>query len=392
MKWPVVTLGSVSNADGQYGVSLSARQWRTGDPRYIRITDIGADGVLNSVRVAPQGDRRDWEKALLRQGDLLFARSGATVGKTYLHSDSDEPAVYAGYLIKFHPDNNQILPEYLFRYTQTSEYRAWVASSRKAVAQPNINAKQFATLPIPLPPIDEQQRITAILDQADALRAKRRRALAHLYDLAQSIFIDMFGHPDSESSTGPTVRLGEVAGLQGGRNLVANDEAAASEFRVLKISAVTSGQFRGTESKPLPVGYQPPAQHIVRQGDLLISRANTTQLVGAVAYVQDVPKNLVLPDKIWRFVWHDPESVPLYYRALFGTPSIRRRISQLSSGTGGSMKNISKTKLQQLELPAVDIAKQREFARRVAAIPRPGLTELNELFASLQSRAFTGQL
>lgn len=251
----------------------------------------------------------------------------------------------------------------------------------------------FLALPIPdPPPLPEQRRIAAILDHADTLRAKRRQVIAHLDDLAQSIFLDMFGDPDVYVTSGNCVVLGKIANLRGGRNLVADDAQADSRFRVLKISAVTTGTFKASESKPLPADYAPPTEHLVRRGDLLISRANTTELVGAVAYVDDVPANVALPDKVWRFVWTDPDSVPLFYWSLFRTPSVRRRISQLSSGTGGSMKNISKAKLDQLELPAVSVQQQREFSDRVTAIPHVDSDPLDTLFVSLQSRAFRGEL
>lgn len=251
----------------------------------------------------------------------------------------------------------------------------------------------FLDLRIPTPPnLDEQRRIAGILDHADMLRAKRRQVIRRLDTLAQSIFIDMFGDPDTALKTGPSTKFGDIADLEGGRNLVADDDQARSDYRVLKISAVTSGEFKSAESKPLPINYRPPNEHLVRQGDLLISRANTTELVGAVAYVDEVAQNLALPDKIWRFVWHDTASVPLYYWALFRTPTIRHRIGRLSSGTGGSMKNISKAKLERLELPQVDIARQLEFAKRISSIPRTSLRELDELIAALQSRAFRGEL
>lgn len=264
--------------------------------------------------------------------------------------------------------------------------------ANRAAMGATLNKAKLQQLLIPLPPLDEQRRIAAILDHADALRAKRRQVIAHLDDLAQSIFVDMFGDPDSRLTAGDSVRFGDIANLQGGRNLVADDEHSTSRFRVLKISAVTSGQFKADESKPLPIDYEPPTEHMVRQGDLLISRANTAELVGAVAYVDAAPINIALPDKIWRFVWKIPDSVPLYYWALFGMPSVRRRMSQLSSGTGGSMKNISKAKLAQLELPNIDVQRQSEFARCLEAIPRPSTSELDTLFASLQSRAFRGEL
>jgi type I restriction enzyme S subunit len=131
---------------------------------------------------------------------------------------------------------------------------------------------------------------------------------------------------------------------------------------------------------------------------LLMSRANTTELVGAVAYVDQVADNLVLPDKIWRFEWHDAASVPTFYHAVFRSPAIRRRISRMSSGTGGSMKNVSKEKLANLRLPAVSFADQQRFAAHVEGIEAQransarALAAEDELFASIQARAFRGEL
>jgi len=161
---------------------------------------------------------------------------------------------------------------------------------------------------------------------------------------------------------------------------------------------VTTGLFRPQESKPLPLDYVPPSSHLVSVGDLLMSRANTAALVGAVAYVESTPENLALPDKIWRFVWREAGSDPVFYQALFQTPSVRRRISTMASGTGGSMKNVSKAKVETLALPVVPLELQREFASRVGEInaqraaAQRSLDSLDELFASLQSRAFSGQL
>lgn len=242
---------------------------------------------------------------------------------------------------------------------------------------------------LPKPPLSEQRRIAAILDKTDSIRNKRRQILARLDALTQSIFHDMFGDPNHSQAT---ERFGDVASLVGGRNLVADDPDARSDFRVLKISAVTSERFRPEESKPLPLGYVPPSEHLVRAGDLLISRANTAELVGAVALVESEIENTALPDKIWRFVWLDDQRVPRFYRALLRTPSMRRRISQLASGTGGSMKNISKAKLEDLLLPSVPLGRQLEFERRARSIPTASAEPLDSLFTALQSRAFKGEL
>lgn len=284
--------------------------------------------------------------------------------------------------------------DYLAHYLGQPRMVDYAASRTSGANLPRLSPTVLAQFPIPLPPIDEQRRIAKILDRADALRAKRRQVLGLLDGLTGSVFFSMFGDPAQATDCIP---FGEVTTLEGGRNLVADDSAAQSAYRVLKISAVTTGQFKPEESKPLPVGYVPPSGHLVRPGDLLMSRANTTELVGAVAYVSWTPPNLALPDKVWRFVWK-ADAEPMFWHALLSTPAIRRRISRLSSGTGGSMKNVAKSKLAAMPVPRADLAQQREFVARAATVYQQQANVQracnlgDELFASLQSRAFRGDL
>ncbi|MDZ4347644.1 MAG: restriction endonuclease subunit S, partial [Candidatus Binatia bacterium] len=139
--------------------------------------------------------------------------------------------------------------------------------------------------------------------------------------------------------------------------------------------------------------------HFAKPGDLLFSRANTTELVGAVAYVESTPPNVLLPDKLWRFVWREPAAIePLFVWVLFQTPTLRREIGQRATGTSGSMKNISQEKVFGIRTILPPIELQREFARRVRAVEklktvqRASLAELDGLFATLQHRAFRGEL
>ena len=254
---------------------------------------------------------------------------------------------------------------------------------------------------IVLPPLTEQRHIAAILDQADALRAKRRDALAQLDGLTQSIFIEMFGDPVSNDRGWPEARVSDfVAGFETGKSLVAADEDdQASDFRVLKISAVTSLEFKPEQSKALPFDYEPPTSHFVRRGDLLFSRANTAELIGATALVDSTPFNLVLPDKLWRFVWYkDPRAAPRFVQHLFRQTKFRLEIAQRASGTSGSMKNISQEKVFSVRVGLPPLALQDAFATHIQAVEslrtahRTALTELDALFASLQHRAFSGQL
>ncbi|HRD10234.1 MAG TPA: restriction endonuclease subunit S [Mycobacterium sp.] len=361
---------------------------------YVRAANVGWDGLkLDDVKTMNFTDA-EMDIYRLRPGDLLLNEASGSpheVGKPAMWMGEIEECAFQNTLLRVRP-TAEVESRFLFHYLRQQALTAAFARGSRGVGIHHLGREALSKWPIPLPPLDEQRRIAAILDRAYDVRSKQVQVINNLEHLPEAIFVDMFGDPEHAVVSGATVPFGEVAELQGGRNLVADDQDAASPFRVLKISAVTSGQFKPAESKALPADYIPPQDHLVRQGDLLISRANTAELVGAVAYVEDLPGDLVLPDKIWRFVWRDPRSVPVYYRTLFLTPSVRRRMSQLASGTGGSMKNISKAKLVQLELPKVGIAEQREFARRVATIPRPSLSKTDELLTSLQSSAFSGQL
>ena len=299
------------------------------------------------------------------------------------------------------PDPESVTERYLLHFLRQHRVRA--EGERRmtgSAGQKRVPASFLGQLQLPLPSLDEQRRIAAILDQADALRDKRRQTLTLLDDLTQAVFLDMFGDPDDAIAKGSARPLSDfVKDLQGGKSLVASDAAGVSRHRVLKISAVTQMRFRPYESKAVPDDYQPPLQHRVRAGDLLISRANTEELVGALAYVWDSPPNLLLPDKLWRFVWRTPDEVePLYVWALLQTPAMRRQLSTRSSGTGGSMKNISKAKLLAMPVPWSPVSEQQRFAEVARSVglvrgqAEAHLAAMDTGFASLQSRAFAGEL
>ena len=259
----------------------------------------------------------------------------------------------------------------------------------------------LAGLEIPTPPLSEQSRIGAILDKADALRVKRRRGIATLDALTQSLFLDLFGDVQENTKRWPVCTVADyVREFQGGKSIeCGSGEDILTRYRVLKVSAVTGMRFLAGESKPVPVNYEPPREHFVRPGDLLFSRANTTELVGAVAYVKSTPPNILLPDKLWRFVWRDPTAIePLFIWALFQTGALRREIGRRATGTSGSMKNISQEKLFGIRTIFPPIELQREFVHRISVVETlktmqgRSLAKLDALFVTLQYRAFRGEL
>jgi type I restriction enzyme S subunit len=266
---------------------------------------------------------------------------------------------------------------------------------------PRVAPSILAQIELPLPPLAEQRRIAEVLDRADALRSKRRAALGRLDSLTHSIFLDLFGDPSTNPKGWPIRAVSDyVAEFQGGKSIESESgENVVTRNRILKVSAVTGMTFLPHETKPVPDSYEPPPEHFAKQDDLLFSRANTSELVGAVAYVETTPPNMLLPDKIWRFVWRQPEQVePLFVWSLFQTKLLRYEIGRRATGTSGSMKNISQDKVLSIRTILPPLAVQSEFARRMTAVQRlksverASLEQLEVLFASLQHRAFQGQL
>ena len=237
----------------------------------------------------------------------------------------------------------------------------------------HVNRGEFLATKILLPPIGEQRRIAAILDKTDDLRINRRNALTKLDSLGQSIFFDMFGDPVRNEKKWRRVALGGLLeAIESGWSPVCLDRPATeTEWGVLKLGAVTWCKYDDTEQKALPVGIEPRPELEVKPGDLLFTRKNTYELVAATVYVRETRPNLMLSDLIFRLrLSRDAPVAPDFLHQLLVSPSKRRQIQKLASGSAGSMPNISKERLSAatIELPPIEL--QRNFARRLSAIER----------------------
>ena len=153
-------LSEICEIKGEYGLSVPSKPFD--GVRYIRITDITDDGKLNSDCVS--ADYNEITKVPLEEGDLLFARTGATVGKTLMYLKEYGKCLYAGYLIRYRVNREVVLPKYVFHFTHSNKYNLWVKSNLVEGAQPNINAQKYNSLEIPIPSLQAQSRIVSILD------------------------------------------------------------------------------------------------------------------------------------------------------------------------------------------------------------------------------------
>lgn len=233
---------------GEYGSNSPADDY-DGNIRYVRITDITEEGNLNSLVVSP---RKVEEKYMLLRDDLLFARTGNTVGKTYLHRSGR--MIFAGYLIRYRLNNKLMLPQFAFAYTHTNQYYDWVEKIKKVGAQPNISAAQYDSMPIPVPSMAKQIEFVSIAKQADKSG----------FDGFKSQFIEMFKDKKTNGKIADLVDT-DIKSVKKSFN---KDDL----IEYIDISSVNAKSRTLNETTQYIVSSAPSrAQQCVQNGDILVS-------------------------------------------------------------------------------------------------------------------------
>ncbi|MCY0989017.1 restriction endonuclease subunit S [Nannocystis sp. ILAH1] len=188
--WTAERLGSVSSGGGIYGSSVPALPFDPALPRYVRITDMSDDGVLSS-ETAASITYEQAQGAILTDGALLFARSGATVGKTHLYKHGDGLCAHAGYVIRFQIDPQRADSEFVYQWTKSAMFSSWVNRTLRQGAQPNINATEYSKHIIPRPPLPEQRQLSDFLRTLDLRLQTELNAAKKLRLLKQALMDDL---------------------------------------------------------------------------------------------------------------------------------------------------------------------------------------------------------
>ena len=365
------------------GAAFKPDDWEDGGLPIIRIQNLTGTGEkFNYTK------RQVKPELVVEPGDLLVSWS-ATLD---VYRWSGPRGLLNQHIFKVFP-NSDIDADYLFFALKS--VLAELSSKTHGSTMKHVVRGDFESTQISVPAIEEQRRIVDVLARAEGIVRRSQQAQRKTAELIPALFLDLFGDPAANPKRWPLVAVGDlIERFEGGKNLQAGDINNA-KYRILKISAVTSGRYIEEEAKPAPPEIRPSASHLVRAGDLLISRANTEALVGAVALVEATSGTTLLPDKLWRFVWKDENVIVSRFALhLFQQPAVRGMLSRIASGTGGSMKNISQAKLKLLRLPIPPIDLQRHFAakaeavRGIAARQSAALATAQSTFDALLHRAF----
>ena len=188
--YPTKTLDELSIGKGEYGAQSASTEYNPSRPRYVRITDVNDDGTLNDNCVSSENISDDAQYKL-SYGDFMFARMGATVGKTYAFLSGNQ--IFAGYLIRYKLNLSLVNPRYLFWYTKLDEYQTWVKLNQSGAAQPGINAKKYGSLKIPVPPIELQNQFATFVARIDQQRQNVQQSLEKLELMKKALMQEYFG-------------------------------------------------------------------------------------------------------------------------------------------------------------------------------------------------------
>jgi type I restriction enzyme S subunit len=320
----------------------------------------------------------------LRLGDVVYSRRG-DVGRFAVVSETEAGWLCGTGSIRIRLNCPDIDIAYVRRYLQQPAVSKWLGHHAKGVTMPNLNTTIIRALPFVHPPLPEQRRIAAILDEADALRAKRRAALAQLDTLTQSIFLDMFGDPTTNPKGWPIAPL-EALG-----------EISTGKTPPTKNNGMFGGDIPFATPGDLDSGLETTQRTITREGAAFtkIVRAGSALVgcIGSIGKMAKAPVATAFNQQINAVVWG--EAVDDEYGVAALSFTVPQMLARASSTT---VPILNKTGFSQVMIPAPPLAVQRDFAQHVAAARNlrnsqsASLEKLDALFVTLQHRAFRGEL
>lgn len=346
-------------------------------------------------RLVPDGKVKP--EHLLRTGDVLFNATNSPdgVGKSALIREIVEPLVFSNHFLRLRTDPERLVPNYLARWLQIRfEHGLFQSMCRQWVNQATVSREALLSLPIALPSLPEQRRIAEMLDRVDALRTKRRQALALLDDLAQSLFVDMFGDAHENPCEFDVRPLDEW--LLPGRPMTygilmpgPDTEGGIPYVRVVDMRAggIAVAGIRHTT----PEISQQYRRSLLLSGDLLISIRGH---VGRLALVPDELDGANITQDSARLAV--PAESRRYVLAALRSSASQRWMAKRIKGV--AVQGINLGDLRKLPLPVPPLEQQVAFAERWETQARAhgaqasAMKVLDGLFASLQQRAFAGRL
>ncbi|VVH58112.1 Type I restriction-modification system, specificity subunit S (EC [uncultured Gammaproteobacteria bacterium] len=405
LKYTSQSLGSILKCNPQYGANESGVERKSKyEVRYIRITDIDNNGLLKNNKLGKTANTIE-KQYLLNYNDLLLARSGS-VGRAYLHKETNKNNIFAGYLIRFVIDSKKVNPDYIFNYMQLRFYKEWVNAIQRTVAQPNINAEEYKNLKIPIPPKNIQAEIVAKMNTAYQNKQSKEAEAQELLNsidtyLLAGLEIDLPAPTDSSLTARIfTKKLSEIADgrfdaeyyqskyidfeksliekggyvffkellqmLESGSRPTGGVGNIVSGILSFGGSHVSSdGYIDTSKAKYIPIEYH--QKHLItttKINDLLLVKDGAT--TGKIAIIHEKKhENQNINEHVFLIRLKDnvnPIYLLSYLKSSFGNMQIKREI------TGATVTGLTKDVVNTLKIPLPPLEKQNQIAERISRI------------------------
>ncbi len=402
--WKVVPLKDVAEKP-QYGLTAKAAKW--GDTRFLRITDITDQGVNWATVPFCSAPKKKIDACRLKTGDIVFARIGATTGKSYMITDPPD-AVFASYLIRVRPGEN-LEPGYLIQFFQSKGYWQQVDANKHTNLKKGVNGSILSELLLPLPPLPEQKKIAHILSTVQRAIEAQERIIQTTTELKKALMHKLFteglrGEPQKQTEIGlvpeswDVVPLDQIAeSFQYGTSVKCGyDVKGKAVLRIPNVvgGAVDIGDLKFGKPKPNEIGSLQ-----LLSGDLLFVRTNgVKENAGRCSLFEGEIEDCYFASYLIR-VRLDPQRLsPSFLNEYSRTEVGTSFLSGKAIRTADGKFNINSGTLKTMLVPVPPIDEQEEVAQALALIgtrlanARTKRAALQDLFRTLLHELMTGKV
>lgn len=332
-------------------LNLDMVEQQTG--RVVEYNFVGEDGLNGSIT---QFDTEN----------VLYSKLRPNLNKVVL---PERDGFCTSELLPLRPDARKLDRSYLAVFLRSDGFVNWAVSKTAGAKMPRLGTKDLLNANIPLLEIKEQKAIAEKFKKSEELISLRKQQIVKMDELVKARFFEMFGEISDNSMNWDCFTIGKLISTieSGWSGNGKQREKHADEIAVLKVSAVTKGYFIPTECKVLDDQHNIKKYVYPQKGDILFSRANTKEMVGATVLIKKDYPDLILPDKLWKIRFCTDVN-PIYMKHVLSTTTVRNAFSAASTGTSGSMYNVSMEKFKGVIIPVPPLSVQNEFAAFVERV------------------------
>ena len=357
-------LGEVCTIVSGSTPKTSVTSYWDGNIKWITPAELNEDTfyIMDSVRHITEEGKEKTGLSYLPTGTVILS-SRAPIGKTAIAGC--EMCCNQGFKNLICSD--AIYNEYLYFFLKSKT--DYLNSLGRGATFKEISKSIVENIEIPLPGVNQQKEIAEKFKKLEQLISLRKQQLAKLDELVKARFVEMFGEISDNSMNWDCFTIGKLISTieSGWSGNGKQREKHADEIAVLKVSAVTKGYFIPTECKVLDDQHNIKKYVYPQKGDILFSRANTKEMVGATVLIKKDYPDLILPDKLWKIRFCTDVN-PIYMKHVLSTTTVRNAFSAASTGTSGSMYNVSMEKFKGVIIPVPPLSVQNEFAAFVERV------------------------